>query len=113
MEKWRSGISLGKMNPTYHTSLLPPYDYPLDSSWGQRLHFAYQTISVLLCILPIKPPIWTPIINTFAVTCDVGLFQSCHHSMRGESGEKLPLESSVHSFSLGSLKRKSKKELFY
>lgn len=38
------------MNLTFHTSLFPPYVYLLDSSSGQRLHFAFQSISVLLCI---------------------------------------------------------------
>lgn len=38
------------MNPTFDTSLLPPYDYPLDSSSGQRPCFAYQSVSVHLCI---------------------------------------------------------------
>ena len=63
---------------------------------------------------PIELASWSPITNTPAVTCDVGLFQSYHHSMNSEGGEKLPLESSVHSFSSGLLKIKRKGEdLFY
>lgn len=96
------------MNPTFHASLLPPYDYPLDSSSGQRLHFAYQIY--LYCCAPIELSGWSPTTNMPAVTCDVGLFQSCHHSVNGEGSEKLPLKSSVHSFSAGSLKIKRKVE---
>lgn len=66
----------------------------------------------------VHPPVdlasWSPITNMPAVTYDAGLFQSYHHhSMNGEGGEKLPLESSVHSFSSGSLKIKRKGDLFY
>lgn len=59
---------------------------------------------------PIEGASWSPVTSVPAATRGIGLIQSYHHSVSSEGGGKLPLESSAHSFSSGSLKIKREGE---